>query len=405
MTGEAAAQATQQPRARRKPPKVRGLFERPKGSGVWWVRYRDAAGRLHREKAGTRGMALALLDKRRSERRQRAKLPETIRRAAVPMRELLDLAARHVADHYAAVRISARTDQPATDSRYPALAAEFGSRPADQVTPQEIERGLAKLAADHDWRPATINRYKAFLSLAFRLGVENGKIAANPARMVRQRREDNGRIRWLTAEEEDRLRAVIRQDCPEHEPELDLALHTGLRQGNQYSLRWSDVDLARRQIVIGRAKNGRPHYVPINTAALDALLRLKALAGESEWVIVNAETASRYKGKPRRNPRNWFEHCVKRAAIPGFTWHCLRHTVASRLIMAGVDLRTVQELMGHRTVQVTCRYAHLAPKHGLDAAERLVGFGRVQSSTTSSTGPGAPGAERPVLGEQVTIVQ
>ncbi len=74
-------------KARRAPAKVRGLFERPAGSGIWWVRYRDAAGRLHREKAGTRGMALALLDKRRDERRRGVKLPETLRRKAVTVAE------------------------------------------------------------------------------------------------------------------------------------------------------------------------------------------------------------------------------------------------------------------------------------------------------------------------------
>ena len=59
------------------------------------------------------------------------------------------------------------------------------------------------------------------------------------------------------------------------------------------------------------------------------------------------------------------------AGIPRITWHCLRHTFASRLVMAGVDLRTVQELMGHKTIQMTCRYAHLGPQHRLSAVQRL----------------------------------
>jgi site-specific recombinase XerD len=59
------------------------------------------------------------------------------------------------------------------------------------------------------------------------------------------------------------------------------------------------------------------------------------------------------------------------ARLPNFTWHCLRHTFASRLVMKGVDLRTVQELMGHKTIQMTCRYAHLGPEHKLAAVETL----------------------------------
>lgn len=145
------------------------------------------------------------------------------------MRELLDGAAAHVREHYSTVRMSAKSGQPATDSRYPALVAALGDRPAGAVTPLEIERALAKLATEWKWSNATVNRHKAFLSLAYRIGVENSQVAHNPCRAVRQRREDNGRIRFLSPEEEARLREVIRQDCPTHEPELDLALNTGLR--------------------------------------------------------------------------------------------------------------------------------------------------------------------------------
>jgi len=74
-----------------------------------------------------------------------------------------------------------------------------------------------------------------------------------------------------------------------------------------------------------------------------------------------------------QKPR-WFEDAVKEAHITDFRWHDLRHTFASRLVMAGVDLRTVQELMGHKSIQMTCRYAHLAPTHQLAAVERLADF-------------------------------
>jgi len=69
--------------------------------------------------------------------------------------------------------------------------------------------------------------------------------------------------------------------------------------------------------------------------------------------------------------REWFEQALADAKIGNFPWHDLRHTFASRLVMAGVDIRTVQELMGHKTIQVTMRYAHLAPQHQLEAVQRL----------------------------------
>jgi hypothetical protein len=76
-------------------------------------------------------------------------------------------------------------------------------------------------------------------------------------------------------------------------------------------------------------------------------------------------------GVPKKTPREWFRKCLDEAKISNFTWHCLRHTFASRLVMAGVDLRTVQQLMGHKTIQMTIRYSHLAPEHQLSAVQLL----------------------------------
>jgi len=97
-------------------------------------------------------------------------------------------------------------------------------------------------------------------------------------------------------------------------------------------------------------------------------------------------------------PRQWFDPVLKDAKISGFTWHCLRHTFASRLVMAGVDLRTVQELMGHKTISMTVRYAHLAPKHTLTAVERLDASTPASTATTSATeGAGQAAAQGTML--------
>lgn len=86
-------------------------------------------------------------------------------------------------------------------------------------------------------------------------------------------------------------------------------------------------------------------------------------------------------------PRYWFGSAIRAAKILSFSWHCLRHTFASRLVMAGVDIRTVQELMGHKTISMTVRYSHLAPKHTLAAVEKLVGtVSESPTDTKTSTG-------------------
>jgi len=99
-------------------------------------------------------------------------------------------------------------------------------------------------------------------------------------------------------------------------------------------------------------------------------------------VIRNAE------GGHLASPRYWFEPAVRNAKIHSFSWHCLPHTFASRLVMAGVDLRTVQELMGHKSIQMTVRYSHLTPKHTLAAVEMLAGTTTVApTDTRTSTKP------------------
>ena len=80
------------------------------------------------------------------------------------------------------------------------------------------------------------------------------------------------------------------------------------------------------------------------------------------------------RGRPLLSARHWFEDAIAKAGISNFTWHDIRHTFASRLVMAGVDLRTVAELMGHKKIQMTMRYAHLAPSHKLDAVGKLSAF-------------------------------
>ena len=242
----------------------------------------------------------------------------------------------------------------------------LGERSAESLLPQEIERWLCGRT---DLKAATLNRYRALMSLVYRLGMQNGKISFNPARLVRQRKENNARIRFLATDEEQAFRKIVEGRYLPHLPEFDLALNTGLRLSEQYGLSWECVDLERRALTIPVSKNGQSRYVPLNDAALQALEAARNVGNGQRWVFLN-----KY-GERLVSPRKWFDAAVKEACLQSFTWHCLRHTFASRLVMAGVDLRTVQELMGHKTIQMTVRYAHLAPKHQLAAVQRLCDTG------------------------------
>jgi len=350
--------------ARKKGRSTRGVFEKLPGSNIWWIRYVDAQGRFRREKAGTKGMAIDLYRKRKTEALAGKKMPEKLRRATVTFAEIAREALAYSKVHKAAT--SYRCDA----GRMEVLLRWFREYPAESITAQEIERQFQK----QEWAPATPNRYRALLSLTYRLAIRNGKVKENPARQVTHRLEDNARIRQLSSEEETEVRKVIERKFPERMPEFDLSLNTGMRLSEQYGLLWENVSIPLRILTIPRSKNGTMRHVPLNQAAAKALETLREYYPASELVCGGA-----------REPRRWFEPVLKDAKVASFSWHCLRHTFASRLTMKGVDLRTVQELMGHKTISMTVRYSHLAPKHTLAAVERLDAPTETPTDTTTDT--------------------
>jgi site-specific recombinase XerD len=358
--------------------KIRGVFEKVPGSDMWWIQYFDASGRRRREKAGRRSDAITLLSKRKTEKLQRKKLPENLRTKPVTFGELANDAIEHS---------RAENGERSTQElilKYETLRPVFGSRVAGDISKQEIVRWLTATAADREWAPATKNRWQAAFSLAFRVGMENDKIDKNPAARIGRTKEDNGRVRWLSEAEESKVRGAIAQRAPRHVPAFDLSIHTGVRASEQFSLRWPQIDSDRRILTLPRTKNGKPRHVPLNAVAVEALRTLKeqheALNPDSPWVFLNED------GEKLRGHRDWFEPALKESGVPDYSWHCNRHTFASRLVMAGVDLRTVGELLGHRTPAMTWRYSHLAPSHQQQAVDRLVPVGvrRTQNSASAT---------------------
>ena len=337
----------------------KGLFEKAPGSDVWWIRYADSTGRIRREKAGTKSAAALLYRKRKTQALENRKLPEKLRRRAIPFSELVADALAYSKAH----KRSYRDDV----CRMGRIREWFGEMPAEAITPADIGRRLARLADEESLAAATLNRYRSLMSLMFRLGMESGKVAANPARLVRRRLEDNARVRFLSEVEEARLRAVIREHWPAREVEFDIALNTGLRRGGMYKLEWRDVDLERRLATERLSKGGKTRHVPLNDAAVTAFARLR-LASDGVGRVFDT-----------CKPRHWFEEAVTLAGVQDFHWHDLRHTFASRLTMLGVPLRVVQQLMGHQSIQMTARYSHLAPGFEQAAVERLAAFGKPAS--------------------------
>jgi len=344
---------------------MKGVYERVRDSEVWWIRYSDATGRIRREKAGTKSAAMTLYRKRKTEALQNRKLPEKLRRGNIPFSEL-------VVDALAYSKAHKRSYNDDV-SRMGHVREWFEELPAESITPADIERRLARLAEDESLAPATLNRYRSLMSLMFRLGMGSGKATANPARLVKGRKEDNARVRFLSEAEEEKLRAVIREHWPEHEPEFDIALNTGMRRGGMYGIEWRDVDFEHRLVTERLSKNGKTRYVPLNEAAVAAFAKLRQTSDGDGRVF------STHK------PRHWFERAVAVAGVTDFHWHDCRHTFASRLTMLSVPLRAVQKLMGHGSIVMTARYSHLAPAFERAAVERLARFGKGDSQLPTDT--------------------
>ena len=240
-------------------------------------------------------------------------------------------------------------------------------------------------------QPATINRDLDRLKAALSKAVEWGLIKDNPLRGVRRiRRGIEPRVRYLDSKEEAALRAALvqrdelrqleresgnewrrargKEEMPNIErfsdhlhPLVLLALNTGLRRGELTALKWRDIDMGSKVLTVraGYAKSGKARHVPLNEEALEVLEAMRPNTKQAEKLF-NVKTFN----------KSW-HGVLENAEIEDFRFHDLRHTFASNLVMAGVPLNTVRDLLGHGDIQMTLRYAHLAPSHVAEAVALL----------------------------------
>jgi len=264
------------------------------------------------------------------------------------------------------------------------LVKRLGERRLDEITTADVEQILAQLQNGESpsgrvLSGAAVNRYRDRLSGLFKRAVRLGLVTRNPVTGIAKHKEPGGRIVYLTGEEE----AALFEALPESvRPMLTVAVNTGLRWSEQQRLLWAEVDMLSGILTVRLAKHGRVRQVPMNAAVRQVLLDLATRRQRPE------DPKEPVFGCPYREGSKFFPQAVVRGQailrtsgrdpgrLEGFTWHGVRHTFASRLVMSGADLRTVQELGGWRTLSMVQRYSHLAPDHLRAAVERLVPAGR-----------------------------
>ena len=216
---------------------------------------------------------------------------------------------------------------------------------------------------------ATINRYLAALSTAISTAInEWGWMEDNILRKVSKLREPRGRTRYLSDEERNRFISACRESKnSDLYIAVILALSTGGRKNEIWGLSWKCVDLKNGFITFMETKNDEPRSAPLTGHALELMLeRSKVPRIDTELVF-----PSRLDPQKSFDFRRPFQMALKAAKIEDFRWHDLRHCAASYLVMAGVDMRTVAEILGHKTIQMTQRYAHLSPEHLKDAVAKM----------------------------------
>jgi integrase len=328
-----------------------GVSSYRKNSPYWWVSYTDANGKRTRRSTGTtdRREAEALEAKWKLEAyRARQWHEEPTRTFDEVMLTFLEDTGFRERDRFSAKRLygyfsemEIHSISPATVKGYLALRIEAGAAAA--TINKEI--GLIRTAIDH------VNR-------------ELGWDLPNPFR-GRKLKEAEGRLRWITKQEAITLieEAEHQEKAPHMADFIRLALSTGMRRGEMLNLEWQRVNIQQRMIYLNASdqKNRRSGSIPMNTGARNAILSRARFRAEhrpgTPWVFCS-KTGNRIQSIKRS-----FATACRRAGIEDFRIHDLRHTAAAWMVQSGISIREVAEVLRHSDIQVTMRYAHLAPEN------------------------------------------
>jgi integrase len=248
------------------------------------------------------------------------------------------------------------------------LVPAFGTKQLDQIGAREIET-FKSLKLRQGKSAKTVNNMLTILRKMLSVAQEWGTIPFVPK--VKWLKVPPNKFDFLTFEEADRLMAAA---DGEWRTMITLALKTGLRLGELLALSWDDVDLVAGRLVVSRnlsrgkittPKNGKTREIPLGDDVLASLKRHRHLRGDIVFCQSNGRMLT--KGE-MRHP---LKRACKRAGLRHVGWHVLRHTFASHLVMRNAPIKAVQELMGHSTVTMTERYAHLSPDVRKDAVRLL----------------------------------
>lgn len=388
---------------------IKGFLLRlePTGKATYYLEYKNEAGQRRRYRLGTAGNLTP--EQARDAAKQasgkvalgtdiQAERTTARREAELAKQRTLRVFIEDVYQPWSEQHHSRGSDTPRKIS---AAFADLLDASLEDLTPWVVEKWRTQ-ARKAGKKASTINREIASLKALLNKAVEWQYIERSPlagGALKPLKSDDQPKVRFLSDSEEQRLRdALDRREARMRaerasanewrrkrghtilpdlyavdfvdylKPMVLLALNTGLRRGELFSLPWACIDFTQRLLTVEgeAAKSHRTRHIPLNHEAYMLLRRWWNQATDPAGLVFPSQDGARIN-----NIKKAWRKLLKDGGISNFRFHDLRHTFASNLVMAGVDLNTVRELLGHSDIQMTLRYAHLAPQHKAKAVELL----------------------------------
>jgi integrase len=327
--------------------KTKGVYIRGK---VWYIDYYVNGRRIREHIGPNKKLAEDVLRKRKT---------EVVEGKYLDIRKNEKIKFEDFADEYLRVHSASHKSYRGDFDNIKTLKRYFCGRYLHEVTSLDVERFKAERAKEVSH--ATINRALAVLKSMYNRAIDWQKISNNPVKSVKLFKENNHRLRYLEKEE---IRRLL-NNCSGHTKDIVLfALFTGCRKGEILNLKWTDCDFRRELIRLTKTKNSEVRTIPMSAQVKSVLIKRRKHPS-SPYIFCKAD------GTPYGDIKTGFWTAVRKSGIINFRFHDLRHTFASHLVMSGVDLNTVRELLGHKSLKMTLRYSHLSPGHKKQAVDIL----------------------------------
>jgi len=318
---------------------------------TWTIGYTVGGHRVREAIGSNRRMAEAVLKKR---------IVEAIEDRHFDKRNTGRIPFSEFADTYMDRCISALKSAKTERTRVNYWQRHFGSRQLGDITTAELQDWQAQKRATN--KPATVNLMMGRLRHMFNRALDWEILSESPMKRIKFLRANNARLRYLSIEECGRLLAGCGVD--HMRGIITVALHTGMRLGEILNLQHADIDFRTGVLTVRNSKNGESRHIPMDSS-VTVLFKLLSKQSNPDYVFPSP-TGQRWSCNQKA-----FRHARARAGLVDLHFHDLRHTFASQWMMNGGDLYALRGILGHKSIGMTQRYAHLSPAYQRAMVDRM----------------------------------